>query len=148
MQKPRVLRQCSPRHFRDEALTKLATLRKEDSHEPDSTRCVHWAIHNPGLQQYFNALVAETRTLTSNLGSLHLKTFEIHLVNWRRNLGHAQILPNHLTRDNQTSMQNYSMRRQVIAQAIPALRLANHAIFDGSCSNRWCNTFNNGPVKH
>ena len=148
MQKPRVLRQCSPRHFRDEALTKLATLRKEDSHEPDSTRCAHWAIHNPGLQQYFNALVAEIRTITSNLGSLHLKTFEIHLVNWRRNLGYAQILPNHLKRDNQTSMKNYSMRRRVIAKRIPALRLADHTIFDGSCSNRWCNTFNNCSVEH
>ena len=148
MQKPRVLRQCSPRHFRDEALTKLATLRKEDSHEPDSTRCVHRAIHNPGLQQYFNALVAEIRTLTSNLSSLHLKTFEIHLVYWRRNLGHAQILPNHLRRDNQSSMRIYSMRRRVIAKRIPALRLADHAIFDGSCSNRWCNTFNNCSVEH
>jgi len=148
VQKPRVLRQCSLQHFRDEARTKLARPQKEDSHEPDSTRCVHWAIHNPCLQQYFNALVAEIRTLTSNLGSLHLKTFEIHLVNWRRNLGHGSILPDRFRADIQTSMKNYSIRRQVIAQAIPALRLADHTIFDGGCGDRWCNTFNNGPVKH
>jgi len=139
----RVLRQCSRQHFRNGAQTKLARPQKEDSHEPDSTGSVHRAIHDPFSEQSHNGLVIKSGIPTTYLRALHLKTFEIHLVNWRRNLGHAQILPNHLTRDNQTSMQNYSMRRQVIAQAIPALRLADHAIFDGSCSNRWCNTLNN-----
>jgi hypothetical protein len=45
-------------------------------------------------------------------------------------------------------MKNYSIRRQVIAQAIPALRLADHTIFDGGCGDRWCNTLNNGPIKN
>ena len=147
MQKPRVLRQCSPRHFRDEALTKLATLRKEDSHEPDSTRCVHWAIHNPGLQQYFNALVAETRTLTSNLGSLHLKTFEIHLINWRY-LSHAEILPDRFRTDIQTSMKNYLMLRPAITQTKRVLRLADDAVSYGGCRHCRRNTLNNGPVEH
>ena len=147
MQKPRVLRQCSPRHFRDEALTKLATLRKEDSHEPDSTRCVHWAIHNPCMQQYSNALVAEIRTLTSNLGSLHLKTFEIHLINWRY-LSHAQILPDRFRADIQTSMKNYLMLRPEIAQAKRVLRLADDTVSYGGCRNCRRNTLNNGPVEH
>ena len=57
-----------------------------NSHEPDSTWGIHWSVHDPLSQQLFNALVAEIRVMTSNLGTLHLQTFEIHLVDWRSHL--------------------------------------------------------------
>jgi hypothetical protein len=56
---------------------------KEDSHEPDSTRSVHRAVHDPLSEQFFNGFVIKRWIPATFLRALHLKTFKIHLVDWQ-----------------------------------------------------------------